>query len=333
MVSDSSPPRRRPTPAGQVLVVMVVAFALGSLLNAAALERSARNLAPGPARSIAVALTTPLGAISRTLLLDRPRALIEAGLGRQPAPPPESDAARPFPLPTTSVPLDTSRPDPAGDLRPITATDPLRVWVIGDSLVEAVGGALIRRASTTPLVEADMTFKYVSGLTRPDFFDWPEHVRQQIPLRRPEAVFVMFGGNDGQDVDVGGRILEKWTEEWFDWYRTKVQEAMRVLAGVDGRVYWIGLPVMKSDVFSEHVALLNDVYRTEAERHPTITFVDTWDLFVDDSGDYAAYLPDADGTVRLVRAPDGSHLTPAGGDRMTTLLYEHLARDWELPAS
>ncbi len=47
-----------------------------------------------------------------------------------------------------------------------------------------------------------------SGLSRPDFFDWPQRLVDEIVDFRPDAAAVLFGANDGQDVMYQGKVLK-----------------------------------------------------------------------------------------------------------------------------
>ena len=325
-------PRRR-SPAGHVLLAVLVALVLGSLLNARALERTANNLPYGTTRTVAVALTGPLRAVSSFFLLDRPRLALDNLLGRSNSPTTavEVDSPDPDPVgpnPPSSTTTTTTTPTDRVQLRTPTAADPLDVWVIGDSLMELLGPSIVNVGDDSGLVHATVDFRFVSGLTRRDYFDWPAYAAQQLPKLQPEVVIAMYGGNDGQDANVDGVIVERWTPEWIEFYRGRVAEAMDTFASEGSHVYWIALPVMASDLFSEHAQLMNDVYREEAAKRPAVSIVESWDLFTDESGEYSAYLPNRDGNLELMRYGDGVHFTWAGARRLAAAVFEQMQGDW-----
>ena len=83
--SDGGPPRRLWS-AGHALVVCVLALAIGLLLNAPGIHKSAYNQPDGWQRDVALAVTGPLADVSHALLLDRPRTAVQAasvGAGRR----------------------------------------------------------------------------------------------------------------------------------------------------------------------------------------------------------------------------------------------------------
>jgi hypothetical protein len=274
-----------------------------------------------------------LRSISSFLLLDRPRLELDSLLGRStPDPEPESTVVstdpEPGPPATASTTTTTTAPIDGFDLPTPTLDDPLDMWIIGDSLMELLGPSIVNQGEDSGVVEAEVDFRFVSGLTRRDYFDWPVYATEQLPLIQPDVVIVMFGGNDGQDANVDGAIVERWTPEWVEFYRERVAEAMDAFTSTGSLVYWIALPIMANDLFSEHVQLMNDVYREEAATRPAVTVFDSWDLFTDESGDYSAYLTNQDGNLELMRYGDGVHFTWAGARRLAAALFEQMEEDW-----
>ena len=340
----------RPLAARQVLIVMLVALLGGALLNAQAILRTAEQQRHGPGRSIAVAIAEPIAAASSFLRIDAPRETIDDALGRDVprrdvtvAAPTTTTSTRPTPAPTTSVaaPTGTTTPERPGTttpepptttkptapgLRPVTAAEPLELWIIGDSFVELFGPALVNRSTDPGTIEAAVDFRYVSGLTRPDFFDWPAYIAEQLPIVAPDAVVVVFGGNDAQPVVIDGERVEVGAGAWLDLYSHRVGEAMDVLAAGTDRVYWIGLPIMESSAFTRTVQMLNGVYEAEAATRPQITYFSTFDLFSDENGNYSAYL---DGT--LVRFTDGAHFTWDGAYLLADAVLDTITTEWGIP--
>ena len=85
---DRLPFGRRRRTAASALVAMVIAMALGALLNAPAMKKTALEMPFGAARSFHLALVDPLASVSHWLLLDRP-AKVTAARPRQAGPGPD----------------------------------------------------------------------------------------------------------------------------------------------------------------------------------------------------------------------------------------------------
>ena len=210
-------------------------------------------------------------------------------------------------------------------LRSVTGDAPLNLWIIGDSFLELFGPALVNRSIDTGVIDAGVDFRYVSGLSRPDFFDWPTYIADELPDIDPDAVVVMFGGNDAQDVQLGGKRFDVGTQAWADLYSIRVAEAMdALLAGAD-RVYWVGLPIMRSDRFTTNVLTMNAAYQSEAAKRPGVTYISSFDLFSDENGEYSPYL---DG--KLMRFTDGAHFVWNGAYRLADAMLPVIAADWNI---
>lgn len=237
--------------------------------------------------------------------------------------------------PRATEPIGPTDPDATADptaddvlLRRPTDDDPLRVLVIGDSTLDPVGAALLRDLGDTGVAAGVVDYRVSTGLSRPDFFDWPDHLRALEPTLQPEITIVMLGANDAQAFAIDNQRVEFGSDEWLDVYRSRVAALLDQLTEDGKWVIWIGQPAMRNDEFDARMRLLNQVYASEVGKVPTARFVDSRVLTVDDNGDYANYLLDAEGDRFQVRMTDGVHLTPAGGDRLAPsvmAVIDHIA--------
>ena len=310
-------PRRRRASAGAVLVAMLIGFFVGGLLDAKGIETNVKGEPLGAWRSIELALLKPMTALSGALRLDGPAEALNALLGRGEGP-------------HHSLAEVKSKAKPKWP-RVITRKRPLRLYIVGDSMAQVFGSSLENLAEDTHLIKAKLDYKVSSGLSRPDFFDWPQRLIDQLVEYDPDATAVLFGANDGQNVRYQGKVLEVGSPAWQAAYQTRVGRAMRILTRGGRRVYWVGDPIMRNAGYRGRIAMMDHIYEAEAARHPGVTFIDTWRLMANGKGSYAEYLHDRNGDLVLMRAPDGIHLTRAGGDRMAQSVLDVIEKDWSLP--
>lgn len=298
--------------AAAAVVMTAVVLLLVALLDPTDLTRWAKGLPEGWQRSTAVAATGWVPRVSHDLLLDRPRQALDE-------------------LIHGSGPTRAASPSRPVRLRTPTPDQPLRVYIGGDSVVEAVGASFSRMASATGVIDTTVEVRYATGLSRPDYFDWPARLRQRLAgSPRPEVVIVMVGANDLQAIRTPRGYAAVGTTAWLAEYRRRAAAAMRELAHSGADVYWVGQPIMRDRLLSRRMHELDEIFASEAEATKGITYVSTWSLLADRSGRYATYLPDASGTEIRVRTPDGVHLTPAGGDRVARVLLRLIARRWHV---
>ncbi len=217
--------------------------------------------------------------------------------------------------PTTSPPTTPPPTLPPDTNRVPTREDPLRLYIAGDSDANNMGPPLQREMERTGLVTSELFYKVSSGLTRPDFYNWPERLKSDMTKIRPDVVVVTFGGNDAQDIVIGGRSYEVDTPEWQAEYGRRVGAVMDFLASEGRTLIWVGIPNAESDDFRSRLQILEQVTRAEAAKRPKVVYVPVWDLFVGPSGGYAAYKVDPrDGVGKQVRNQDGFHLNIEGSE-------------------
>jgi hypothetical protein len=216
---------------------------------------------------------------------------------------------------TTTIPTTA----PAG---PPTAESPAVMLIAGDSDAGTFGPYLERLVDETGVVRTELDYKVSSGLARPDYFDWPAHLRTIVPTVDPDIVVVTFGGNDSQGLSIadGTFIAQSPTgteadAEWRAEYGRRVGEVMDLLRA-DGRtLVWVGIPNDDNDEVTTRLRVQDEVVREEVAKRPDVRFVDTWKRFAGLEGGWAEFVVDPrDGQGKDVRADDGFHLNVDGAE-------------------
>ena len=200
----------------------------------------------------------------------------------------------------------------------------LQMYIGGDSISRDLGEGLAR-VTPAALVRIDLDPRPATGLSRPDFFDWSQHLAGVLTESLPDVIVVLFGANDFQNVEYEGEVLDRFGDDWLDLYRRRVDRIMALLGQPDVQTVWVGQPPVRESRLSGGLARMNAVYEEVAAEHPQVTYVDTWALFSDTEGGYA----DEIGGVRLRRA-DGVHLTIAGGNRLAEAVWGVIGPAWGL---
>jgi hypothetical protein len=180
-----------------------------------------------------------------------------------------------------------------------------------------------------------LDYRISTGLTRPDYFDWPRELDRVVRETDPELMVIIFGANDSQGIQMpDGRVFERNSPDWLAEYRRRVAGTMDLLRDDEGDrlVVWLGQPPMRESGFNQRMAYLNNIYAEEAAKRPWIRYFDTWAFFTDGNGAYAPTLASRDGTVHDMRIGDGIHLTTPGGDRLAWAIVEALTELVDLSA-
>ncbi|HEY1331982.1 MAG TPA: DUF459 domain-containing protein [Actinomycetota bacterium] len=301
---------RRLEPAGQVLVAMLVCLLLWALVSAPSLKANAEASPFGARRTAALAVLTPLSAISHALGLARLDARAETALGRPDplAPPPTVPPVTPLKRRAHATPLPP--------LRTPTRSQPLHVLVLGDSTALDLGYGLERAATPAGRYRVTLDGRISTGLARLDYFNWLAQAQKDVARYRPDIVVVLLGLNDLQDFRAQSHYLVRYTRPWIRAYAQRVNAMLAEVVATGRRVLWVGEPIVSNRNIAYGLRVVNKIYRNVTHGVLGVSYVDSWHLFVNSQGRYAAYLRNASGDLQQVREADGEHLTPAGQDRM-----------------
>ena len=141
-----------------------------------------------------------------------------------------------------------------------------------------------------------------------------------------DVAVMMIGSNDRQPIVQDGVKLQPGSEEWNAIYRKRVIAIAEAFQKKKIPLIWVGVPIVKDDDFADDMAALNDIYR-EAAARTGAAYVDTWEAFSDDNGDFSAYGPDINGQTVRLRSADGIYFTKAGARKLAHFVEAQVRRD------
>lgn len=222
---------------------------------------------------------------------------------------------------TVTLPATTTTEPPVKEVTVPSAEDPAELLILGDSDAGTFGPYLKSLLDATGIVTTELDYKTSSGLSRPDFFDWPAHMRQVVPTVNPDIVIVTFGGNDAQGLRNADkswaveRVPSADDTEWREEYGRRVGEVMDYLSDGNRTLIWVGIPNDDSPDVTARMQVQDEVVRAEAAERPGVVFIDTWARFSGRNGGWAEFVVDPrDGEGKDVRADDGFHLNENGAE-------------------
>ena len=310
-----------------VLAVGLVAFALWLLLFAPTLQRNAQASPVGSRRTVSLDILGPIATVSRGLQLSHIVSVADGVIGKSGGtgvrsnvsslgpkgvhlPPPPVHHPTPVPVPGVSTTTTTA---PA--YQHPSAAAPLRVLIIGDSLGLDLGQSLQADLANTGVVTATLDGKESTGLTRPDYFNWPAELQADLPKYQPQVVVIMVGANDPQDFP-GPPDIPYGNSQWDQIYTQRVDAFMQLAASTGAKVLWVGMPPMADGGRSAAMGHLDAIFSAEAAKFPgVVTYVDP-NATLAPGGQYTAYLSTG-GQQTQVRTPDGTHIAPSGAELLS----------------
>jgi hypothetical protein len=314
----------------RVLVICLVAFGVWLLLFAPTLQHNAQVSPVGTRRTVALDILGPIAATSRGLQVSRIVSETDAATGRNGNHPGNGSTQsvlgavhhRHSRHPGSTPPGGKTAPPPS-DLHP-TASNHLRVLIVGDSLGLDLGGPLQNDLANTGVVTATLDGHESTGLTRPDYFNWPVELQGDLKADMPQVVVIMIGANDPQDF-LGPPDVPYSSPQWNPMYAQRVDTFMQLADSDGATVIWVGMPPMQNPTLSSEMDDLNGIVQQQAAmQKPPVHFISSWSLLGNPPGVYTPFITNGAGQEINVRTPDGTHLTPAGGEVLSQAVINYM---------
>ncbi|HEY8602385.1 MAG TPA: DUF459 domain-containing protein [Thermomicrobiales bacterium] len=255
------------------------------------------------------------------------------------APPATPTPVAPGPTPTVPgppvpvPPVVTSPSAAQGNraIRQVSAANPLRMYVAGDSFAEWLGADLTSFGQRSGVVSTSTDGKISSGLANPAFFDWPARLSQAVASNPPDVVVIILGANDLNGVSSSAGYFAPGTPGWMAEYGRRQAEIMDIVGKSGAQLYWIGQPPMRDPGQNNAAHAVNQSALAQIASRPWVHYVDSWALFSDTNGNYTASMTDVTGRTIVLRQGDGLHLSREGTTWLASAAYTQIRRDWQLP--
>src|SRR5467141_2636766 len=120
-------------------------------------------------------------------------------------------------------------------------------------------------------------------------------------------------------------VYEFREERWVELYVKKIEEMIGVMKSRGVPVLWVGLPAVRGTKATADMLFLDSLYRDAAGK-AGITYVDVWDVFVDEAGRFLQRGPDFEGQIRRLRAYDGMFFTKPGARKLAHYVEREINR-------
>ena len=333
-------PTGRRLRARDAIVCVFVAALLLLLLDGGSIRSTGEKMDPGIERTVVLAVGEPAGWLADRLPLADAADRLTAGLS------PDDDLtgeggfnAAPVAGPAAtagggtgggaSAPITVDSFDPT-QLGVKTARRPklATLLVTGDSLVQPLDVQLARRLAGDG-VRTVRDAHLGTGISKTDIVDWGLLSTQQAEDRKPDAVVMFMGANEGFPFPgAGGRKIECCGPDWAAAYANRARRMMNTYRqGGDARVYWLTLPTPRDDDLAEVARVVNAAIEVAAQPfRAQVRVLDMEELFTP-GGRYRDAMT-VGGRRRIVRDADGIHLNNAGAGIAADAVLAAVRRDF-----
>lgn len=200
------------------------------------------------------------------------------------------------------------------------------VAVLGDSLGQMLAQGLSEAFENRPDVAILRKAKENSGLVRDDFYDWTKATQDMLTSgEKIDFAVMLIGSNDRQSLHTANGSYEPGSPEWQAAYTQRIETIAGLFRDKKIPLIWVGLPILKSETLSADAVTFNQFYRAYAEKTGAI-YIDVWEAFADDAGQYSVTGPDINGQTVKLRAADGVHFTKAGARKLAHFVEPDIRR-------
>ena len=330
-------PTGRRLRARDALVCVFVAVVLLLLIEGTSIRNSGQRMEPGVERTVVLAVGHPAGWLADRLPLADAADRVTAALS------PDDELTGPGGFDSEPAATATA-PAASGGAAPITpdsfdpaelGVEPRRLpklttlLVTGDSLVQPLDVQLARRLAGDG-VRAIREAHLGTGISKTAIVDWGRLSTQQVRQRRPEAVVMFLGANEGFPFRVaGGRRVQCCGAEWAVIYATRARRMMQSYRRTGAaRVYWLTLPLPRDHARQEIARVVNAAIEVAAQPFRShVRVLDMASVFTP-GGRYRVAMS-VGGRETIVRRPDGIHLNDAGASIAMDIVLARLRQDFE----
>lgn len=142
---------------------------------------------------------------------------------------------------------------------------------------------------------------------------------------RVDAAVMMIGSGDLRPLADGrGGVVQPGSSGWTTAYGQRVETIAATFRDRHISLVWVGLPPVRDADLAGRYVDLNTIVRDHAAPGGA-TFVDVWEAFSDDSGQYSGSGPDVDGRTTRLRRGDG--FTSGGARKLASFAEPDLRRE------
>ncbi|RKQ91367.1 hypothetical protein C8N24_1189 [Solirubrobacter pauli] len=199
--------------------------------------------------------------------------------------------------------------------------------VTGDSMAQPLDAKLATALSGRG-VKVERDVRLGTGISKSFLLDWGELSTQQVKRRRPDAVVVFIGANEGFPIENGaGKEVECCSADWAALYANRARRmADTYRQAGNARVYWITIPTARDADRAKINRVVNAAVKVAAQPWASqVRVLDTVPMFAPRGYEDAISI---DGQERIVRAADGIHLNDEGAGLLAQTVLARLGQDF-----
>ncbi len=199
----------------------------------------------------------------------------------------------------------------------------LNVLIVGDSMMmEGLGPTLQKALGKFSDLNVVRQGRYSSGLSRPDFYDWPQNIQRLIKEHNPHMIIVSLGANDTQDIVVNKKRHFIDSKSWERVYAIRALNFLETTIGDDREILWVSLPIMIKMPYAKRTKIISKIQAEVSSYYENVEFLNIEHLLTKNGAFTAHIMGENNKTIRL-RSKDNIHVSTEGGHILTSYVLPH----------
>lgn len=204
-----------------------------------------------------------------------------------------------------------------------------RILLTGDSLMESMGPQMQKAMAGYENIVLRPIGKRSTGLARPDFYNWPKVLEENLIDFKPQIVVMWVGTNDPQNIYGYKNLGEPLSKAWLQAYTAKVVEIIKLCRYYNAQLIFIGPPAVADaelDVQLRKISYsIYNICKVYSEsKNYVIRYVSARTELGDANGNYLHEKLMPNGRVATIRWKDQVHITGDGNLLVMTALMSKL---------
>ena len=199
------------------------------------------------------------------------------------------------------------------------------ILVVGDQMAKGVAEGLRYTLADKSMVRVDTLIHEKSGLAGAGAPDWGTEIIARLRGEDVKAVVLMMGRYDLAVPFPAEPPVEFATSEWEKIYSSKAADLVSSIRQERKQLIWVGLPPTGNPLTNTDFILLNSLFQAGAEENRG-KYVDVWDIFLTENGEYDSFGPDVDGKRARLRDADKVGFTWDGYRKVAFFVERELSR-------
>lgn len=206
-----------------------------------------------------------------------------------------------------------------------TVQHPTRILLTGDSLMEGLGPQMKKALDGYANLTLIPIGKKSTGLSRPDFYNWPQVLEKNMVAHKPQIVVMWVGTNDPQNIHGMKGLGEPLSIVWQKAYYSKLMEIVSIVRKHNARLILMGPPIMDEQPLDKQLQGIIRIMDWTC-RNNGAQFLNTRPILADANGRYMQRARLQNGKVVDIRTRDHVHITSDGNILVMDKLLPYLSK-------